>query len=61
MNRYMQQENVSEAWLVIFDETQRNALLRQKGDQHVFSETDGERTIHVHFIKIRPQPPSREG
>jgi hypothetical protein len=55
---YMRQEGLDTAYLIIFDETHLNALLRQNDNQQVLVETDGEEKINVYFVKIKPKKPS---
>jgi hypothetical protein len=52
---YMRQEGLDTAYLIIFDETRLNALLKHNDNKQVFVETDGAFKINVYFVKIKPQ------
>jgi hypothetical protein len=52
---YMRQEGLDTAYLIIFDETRLNTLLKQNDNQQVFVETDGAFKINVYFVKIKPK------
>ena len=52
---YMRQEGLDTAYLIIFDETRLNTLLKQNDNQQVFVETAGAFKINVYFVKIKPK------